>query len=190
MLLLYRESRIDYGFGAHIYIPLCFYFIDPRELSPPFKTGNLHSTMLLLYHAYALLVRRVHSDLHSTMLLLYPRTALFHVGSPIHLHSTMLLLYRTHSGVSKSYLLNLHSTMLLLYRFRCGKCKRRQRIYIPLCFYFIFRPCYVLSVVVNIYIPLCFYFIGTDVKADFCLKANLHSTMLLLYLYPVAEDAP
>ena len=34
MLLLYRESRIDYGCGARIYIPLCFYFIyteDPRR---------------------------------------------------------------------------------------------------------------------------------------------------------------
>ena len=55
-------------------------------------------------------------------------------------------------------------------------------IYIPLCFYFIFRVSFCLLHPVHIYIPLCFYFIRMRCSVKSACKWDLHSTMLLLYL--------
>ena len=76
--------------------------------------------------------------------------------------------------------MNLHSTMLLLYLCSVARYGRTVRIYIPLCFYFIYPRRSRSRSSAYIYIPLCFYFIRTDPVRKFG-HCNLHSTMLLLY---------
>ena len=98
---------------------------------------------------------------------------------------------------------NLHSTMLLLYPWLRLWLHHAIRIYIPLCFYFIWvghnnTPGHQLHLhstmlllyrmigapsarAFPIYIPLCFYFIGSNLLSLRCNIADLHSTMLLLY---------
>ena len=102
--------------------------------------------------------------------------------------------------------IHLHSTMLPLYRNYFAPCMYLIRIYIPLCFYFIvfIQPTPITTP--KIYIPLCFYFIDempeeaerillftfhyASTLSDYgtCKysrrRKHLHSTMLLLYLFP------
>ena len=55
-----------------IYIPLCFYFIVTVQDNDTFRSYDLHSTMLLLYHFSRTRIQTARCNLHSTMLLLYP----------------------------------------------------------------------------------------------------------------------
>ena len=116
----------------------------------------------------------------------------------------MLLLYRSHVSVAKRHNLftfhyastlspatlelaigqitHLHSTMLLLYLLLQSDISPVFHIYIPLCFYFIYRLQVTSILYSDIYIPLCFYFINSAVSWTISSMPNLHSTMLLLYL--------
>ena len=62
-------------------------------------------------------------------------------------------------------------------------------IYIPLCFYFIGVPTFSFSLSIHIYIPLCFYFIRYNIDRSLVISPNLHSTMLLLYRTAQTEEA-
>ena len=99
----------------------------------------------------------------------------------IHYASTLSLFH-----LLTSYLLsNLHSTMLLLYRAYPAERPLPERIYIPLCFYFIRKRAPGCNNTDIIYIPLCFYFIYLRKSTIDHVKKNLHSTMLLLYPVPL-----
>ena len=164
-----------------IYIPLCFYFISCSKPLFSFISFNLHSTMLLLYQYNAHMLLYNCPNLHSTMLLLYLLKIISQVAFAFHLHSTMLLLYRLWCVKLYIFQIHLHSTMLLLYRRGVSWDSKRKKIYIPLCFYFIFTVLAEIPFTVTIYIPLCFYFIYLlNVNKRGC-NRYLHSTMLLLY---------
>ena len=102
--------------------------------------------------------------LHSTMLLLYHEVHPLSVWKQSNLHSTMLLLYLSapvcHMSPSASFTFHYASTLSSTGRRRrsCGN---------------------------RIYIPLCFYFITTRTHSQKASWSNLHSTMLLLYQTPV-----
>ena len=124
---------------------------------------------------------------------------------PQNLHSTMLLLYLM-IGVDNTTIDSIYIP-LCFYFIRTIHCTKAARvmIYIPLCFYFIQEDSYSQKHLNGIYIPLCFYFIANP-EADeewparsftfhyastlsriggvlSTMQQNLHSTMLLLYLY-------
>ena len=63
-------------------------------------------------------------------------------------------------------------------------------IYIPLCFYFIVLLMHCSFAHLFIYIPLCFYFISGQKKGGDHGYKNLHSTMLLLYLFWIVWNVP
>ena len=104
-----------------------------------------------------------------------------------YLHSIMLLLYRLMLKKWKAKRYHLHSIMLLLYLLQTIRDERQYKIYIPLCFYFIwyiknnstwennlhsimlllYQMAYRIWVaVLQIYIPLCFYFIYRTFSAN------------------------
>ena len=114
------------------------------ETENPGVTDNLHSTMLLLYHRYPVVLRIRETDLHSTMLLLY-RAHLLHQGSPMSIYIPLCFYFII--GRILSHVFGI-------------------KIYIPLCFYFI--KCRLSSMVMQgiIYIPLCFYFINWTIDTS------------------------
>ena len=129
------------------------------------------------------------------MLLLYPEQASHTSAIDLHLHSTMLLLYLglcTGAGVAN---VNLHSTMLLLYPLTPIINHYPDRIYIPLCFYFIITDSQFIQACKLIYIPLCFYFIawrpyankgGTRIYIPLCfyfIRPESHLSFLLFLIY-------
>ena len=116
MLLLYRPFGKKDGYQFFIYIPLCFYFISPSSWAI-----RLMLTVFTFHYASTLSktnmrFRTAQIDLHSTMLLLYRRagwsTAGTGPGFTFHYAST-LSDWRNH-------------------------CLVIRKIYIPLCFYFIY----------------------------------------------------
>ena len=173
-------DSVWWDFIRRIYIPLCFYFIWHLLLSSPLRS-YLHSTMLLLYRSRTVWDFIDIAYLHSTMLLLYRTNLKLSSLLVCNLHSTMLLLYHRTGALHRVCILYLHSTMLLLYRWEAVLSVPEDRIYIPLCFYFIiinltaeegytiftFHYASTLSQSgpdtirswMSIYIPLCFYFI-------------------------------
>ena len=162
MLLLYPLCGLSIFITTFIYIPLCFYFIAFFALLSSMLDTYLHSTMLLLYRV---------SPLKPTPEPLFT----FHYASTLSLFHLLT-----------SYLLsNLHSTMLLLYRAYPAERPLPERIYIPLCFYFIRKRAPGCNNTDIIYIPLCFYFIYLRKSTIDHVKKNLHSTMLLLYPVPL-----
>ena len=116
------------------------------------------------------------------MLLLYLHQAMCDFYAEQYLHSTMLLLYPGSIQLAFRPFQNLHSTMLLLYQLGDLIHRRDDLIYIPLCFYFIYRAWSFRPVSGQIYIPLCFYFILSGWCWQATCNHHLHSTMLLLYL--------
>ena len=182
MLLLYLPKHLLPRGSAHIYIPLCFYFIERRKIRYA-RTIHLHSTMLLLYLMFLinLLMRlqiyiplcfyfipswrrlssRSRSYLHSTMLLLYPVLRSSHLFLLKNLHSTMLLLYRRPEGFPSQgpgkFTFHYASTLSVFHH-----------VLNPAESLFTFHYASTLSLSVwivssqssSIYIPLCFYFIG------------------------------
>ena len=100
------------------------------------------------------------------MLLLYPEPGNILPTVILHLHSTMLLLYLRVRGsvVVRGAVFTFHYASTLS-RVRRQKWERRTRIYIP----------------------LCFYFIRCDMHIHEAVK-NLHSTMLLLYLFDLPHQ--
>ena len=157
MLLLYREARKSETERAISTFHYASTLSDPEQ-PKDIDEWHLHSIMLLLY-----------LFMWMEMFLRFPD-----------LHSIMLLLYLDNLTFRAAFLSNLHSIMLLLYPRRTGTYRRRLRIYIPLCFYFIFAELFDIKVgfqstfhyastlslqpsrlqrYKQIYIPLCFYFI-------------------------------
>ena len=142
-----------------IYIPLCFYYIDYQQGKVLRNIGNLHSTMFLLHQKSMLRFCTWKRYLHSTMFLLHlywplrvvPRfvTFTFHYVSITSvedleqkklerdLHSTMFLLHRWKIFKKNFRITNLHSTMFLLHLPNEEMTICINRIYIPLCFYYI-----------------------------------------------------
>ena len=159
MLLLYQRRAICAGPMGSIYIPLCFYFITltpiinhyPDRFTFHYASTlsekqqhvvlgmlNLHSTMLLLYlcwdvvvasnisiyiplcfyfiHGNLLLPYPDHQNLHSTMLLLYLVLLNDFTYEQVYLHSTMLLLYLCR--VVYRFLLFLHFLPRLLMKIK------------------------------------------------------------------------
>ena len=142
-----------------IYIPLCFYFIPCRHISPASVQYNLHSTMLLLYHLRIVCQLLHFLHLHSTMLLLYLRCQLFYFRIIRNLHSTMLLLYPGFVRSVAFWYAHLHSTMLLLYRFPLVPAAPvRDNLHSTMLLLSLIAST-VLPLLSVIYIPLCFYFI-------------------------------
>ena len=201
MLLLYPwETLVDWT-ASNIYIPLCFYFINYRQIPayPQYEfTFHYASTLSLsdsqrtqLKHIYIPLcfyfidkdgyIVYAKTHLHSIMLLLYrERESWSHIRQK-NLHSIMLLLYPFVSASTVPETINLHSIMLLLYLFNPITSNIQIYIYIPLCFYFIaWRVCYRrLSVS-----KFTFHYASTlsAIQAQREKKAiHLHSIMLLLY---------
>ena len=147
------------GIPLLIYIPLCFYFINPCVDS--FSDLWLIYIPLCFYFIGERNTRRgFFPDLHSTMLLLYRFCGASAYFMWAHLHSTMLLLYQRY---------------FLIFVFD------KSNIYIPLCFYFISKAYEDSAESKLIYIPLCFYFICMGPPGSTWRRSNLHSTMLLLY---------
>ena len=101
--------------------------------------------------------RRLH--LHSTLLLLYRSRLSGTQGCVSDLHSTMLLLYHSTYADKRAWVFDLHSTMLLLYPEAVYAPNDINRIYIPLCFYYIGQSWSGWDNGYQIYIPLCFYYI-------------------------------
>ena len=95
----------------------------------------------------------------------------------------MLLLYQA-SGKWFVYAseFTFHYASTLSWR-SCLYSASAARIYIPLCFYFIPYHQRRYEQRHRIYIPLCFYFILNLGQEDLNELINLHSTMLLLYLF-------
>ena len=203
MLLLYPVNRaVRFTKNYQIYIPLCFYFISSSiwlthlKLKFTFHYAStlsctepsyavMHS-LFTFHYASTLSIRYVPRELwdfhlHSTMLLLYRSPSVFNRDRVPHLHSTMLLLYPALSTHDPTKFVHLHSTMLLLYRKHRNALKTDNSIYIPLCFYFIVLHRVWLqhinldlhSTMLLLYLWLVFGSIG--------LRTHLHSTMLLLY---------
>ena len=162
-----------------LYIPLCFYYIQPICTPDVPTKATLHSTMLLLYHSTRSGAERYISTLHSTMLLLYPRKMREWIDRVylyiplcfyyIYSHNRLCRLlsaftFHYASTISRSqhmYLntdITLHSTMLLLYP--------DSHALTPFFFDFTFHYASTISEVRY----------GTQSR-----KPPLHSTMLLLY---------
>ena len=142
---------------------------------------HLHSTMLLLYRQHPPeIVHRI-DHLHSTMLLLYLVLRLSVSMHRLNLHSTMLLLYLRPVLFPPDVIKYLHSTMLLLYR-RTNNAinKGFNLIYIPLCFYFIWRSRNRIVIISCIYIPLCFYFIPSP------FSPSTFFNTVILFVYPLS----
>ena len=161
MLLLYPVNSLVRGsFLFFIYIPLCFYFIAESTKGSQGERDHLHSIMLLLYLIADLCMTNLNvSTFHYASTL--SRQVIFSKVLIIYLHSIMLLLYREWGLTDTQYVCDLHSIMLLLYpgyplarllfvspsTFHYASTLSnlvwtghicRSRIYIPLCFYFIF----------------------------------------------------
>ena len=101
--------------GFYIYIPLCFYFI--RDLEEWIATYYyLHSTMLLLYRSTGMIKQCCSSSFT------------FHYASTL----------SPGRRLAPFSFIDLHSTMLLLYLSASTWMTAGYRIYIPLCFYFMF----------------------------------------------------
>ena len=159
MLLLYlnrQKSKLQVIIPLHSTMLLLYLATAPCEpYSDTVFTFHYASTI----SKDAATLRPAHSPLHSTMLLLYltywrhaenvGNYFTFHYASTISvmpgctvmprctLHSTMLLLYQTRMAASIANELTLHSTMLLLYPILDPEYWKRDKLYIPLCFYYI-----------------------------------------------------
>ena len=81
-----------------------------------------------------------------------------------HYASTLSTVFAAFFAFSSSYL---HSTMLLLYLYGDIVSTEWDKIYIPLCFYFIASGEDVHTERSGIYIPLCFYFIANISDENF-----------------------
>ena len=140
MLLLYLPFRMYGKIFNDIYIPLCFYFI--RVLKPDGVLIFKIYIPLCFYFIYFSLhfILRVISIYIPLCFYFIPQNCFQPSQSNLYLHSTMLLLYLL--GVHPDILIlsHLHSTMLLLYQPEDKKPLTEERIYIPLCFYFIEYP--------------------------------------------------
>ena len=204
MLLLYHhpqahEWRMDTEFTFHyastlspvqilqkfrdvrIYIPLCFYFITTSATTVEPILTHLHSTMLLLYHA---LDDYEVSDLKgftfhyaSTLSRWVYRVADERDRFTFHYAST---LSRVRSAVEK-HIFQIYIPLCFYFIYKVILIVlQRYVIYIPLCFYFISYASFCYPVWSFIYIPLCFYFIP-QILTVYTHQSYLHSTMLLLY---------
>ena len=205
MLLLYRvveDSKEYLQINLHSTMLLLYpggtaYFVR-RNL-------NLHSTMLLLYlRAYSYRTTDLRFTFHYASTLSSSASTWMTDGYRIYIPLCFYFIPRPDSSKIPRcpYL---HSTMLLLYHYICDNCGayldpftfhyastlsrlgwlwgvRSERIYIPLCFYFIKVSLSSGRRKRSIYIPLCFYFIPCPFCGGEAYISNLHSTMLLLYL--------
>ena len=117
----------------------------------------------------------------------------------------MLLLYQLSEATEEYRSMNLHSIMLLLYHRQKRHKGDKEKIYIPLCFYFISftrhpvicRQTYLHSIMLllyriqcgcrrsarSIYIPLCFYFIPFLFSPLISCSSDLYFVHLLFSLY-------
>ena len=88
-------------------------------------------------------------------------------------------------GIAGEIRIHLHSTMLLLYRKSQITCSMGSDIYIPLCFYFIEYPVILRIRKADLHstMLLLYLIFTTSSRTVF---AYLHSTMLLLYLLPAS----
>ena len=162
---LSRQRHCKSFTDLSIYIPLCFYFIQKALIEVMYSFKNLHSTMLLLYPSVPLLAT------------LAKITFTFHYAST--LSRTIFW-----PGPPNSYL---HSTMLLLYHPAGAARALIDRIYIPLCFYFI--ACDFSGLVSGT--AFTFHYASTLSQGIARLLSwcfHLHSTMLLLYLMRPVND--
>ena len=158
MLLLYQTASNLIQIQHHIYIPLCFYFIDVRKRSP--------SNIALIYIPLCFYF----INMFSAFPLPCPQFT-FHYASTLSWvavdHSDLGTLFTFHYAstlsmpdeLKQAIVCNLHSTMLLLYLLSPDMPGRISSIYIPLCFYFIRKRMIAEKRYSSIYIPLCFYFI-------------------------------
>ena len=164
-----------------IYIPLCFYFIkEQRTLWLRFT--NIYIPLCFYFiRTYSARGYGWHRHLHSTMLLLYPVGGIFGTHVPVFTFHYASTLSKNGKWTERTWI-NLHSTMLLLYLTSGSLSWMGNIIYIPLCFYFIYIGDVVVIENKEIYIPLCFYFIRCPLFLRHVQIADLHSTMLLLYL--------
>ena len=126
------------------------------------RSPHLHSTMLLLYRTVYPSARHCASSeslyLHSTMLLLYQKSGLPKSGNiTFTFHYASTLSDAAAVGSDRVCTFTFHYASTLSGR-RVILLRDRFPIYIPLCFYFIWRT-----------------------KRNTAQKINLHSTMLLLY---------
>ena len=162
MLLLYRWSRRWKRLNLQNLHSTMLLLYHACGLSILVSDLHLHSTMLLLYRDwgwFSVLVYKWFTFHYASTLSILDtiktRYAVY-IYIPLcfyfikeagctaaeisHLHSTMLLLYLL--GVHPDILIrsHLHSTMLLLYQPEDKKPLTEERIYIPLCFYFIEYP--------------------------------------------------
>ena len=159
MLLLYHRPRQDPQPSFPIYIPLCFYFIGEPGIwfliGSPF---TFHYASTLSDSADSLSNESISFTFHYASTL--SRQTLTVESSCKNLHSTMLLLYRrlpTETGRGLfPFTFHYAST---LSRKPDHDYRNRFRIYIPLCFYFIWTSGRGEQRISLIYIPLCFYFI-------------------------------
>ena len=167
MLLLYHLCD-DRGIDCKpIYIPLCFYFIDPVErFTLPVTSIYIPLCFYFIGDDDMWVEQTKKFTFHyaSTLSLPDPLLALKYCN----LHSTMLLLYPVRDAAGSGWAPDLHSTMLLLYRIVLTEDGKIDKIYIPLCFYFIVCLCCYDCAGYLIYIPLCFYFIITKIRTEMC----------------------
>ena len=159
MLLLYQGNRQDWG--SHD-IPFTFHYastISPETTEWSLKSFPLHSTMLLLYlflsfscSSFSFLYIPLcfyYICKHLLPFLLWDAFFTFHYASTISemidecaeyeaiftFHYASTISIKQHLEYCYKY--PLHSTMLLLYRIDRILFTRLDRLYIPLCFYYI-----------------------------------------------------
>ena len=163
-----------------IYIPLCFYFIGKgsRGSAPRFR---IYIPLCFYFIPFHLDCRFTRSHLHSTMLLLYPEIA-FDISGVFMIYIPLCFYFICSKPLFSFISFNLHSTMLLLYPSACDIISLQAPG-------FTFHYASTLSPfsaqqrrLMHIYIPLCFYFIKNCLKLTMN-ETDLHSTMLLLYLF-------
>ena len=99
----------------------------------------------------------------------------------ISLHSTMLLLYLMNIFERTPDKPTLHSTVLLLYLSHSCVLHYFNRLYIPLCFYYIRDTTLSLTLPTSLHSTMLLLYLPSE-EGLFVIYYPLHSTMLLLYL--------
>ena len=139
MLLLYLKSIKLVHIPEYIYIPLCFYFIS---ISTFFTVTAQQFTF---HYASTLSIPRGCESARIPPFTFHYASTLSNVSSGRQ-YDRAIFTFHYASTLSLSFLAFVPPL----------------RIYIPLCFYFIFSVQFHWADVLQIYIPLCFYFIAFD----------------------------
>ena len=199
------------SFPVRIYIPLCFYFIEycyARRIAKRLftfhyastlsDTGITTSTLSSIYIPLCFYFIGVSSPFNASIKFIYIPLCFYFIRPFVPRGRLISSIYIPLCF----YFINIFRKSLCLvftftfhYASTLSQTQESQTapylyIYIPLCFYFIQTRRPFQKALSFIYIPLCFYFINYGQIPIWHWQTNLHSIMLLLYLWQTRGRNP